>query len=359
MTGPGFSFLKDLTRLNLGFSRIFRVILMLTSRCPMNCAICGISQSQSKDLDFQDLETFFKKNGFTWLNLTGGEIFLREDMPEIFKLIAASQKDLGYLSFPTTGYLTEKTVHNIEQALKTSLPRIYVTISFDGGEASHTKLRKAKDSFDRAKETFLSLKKLTQKHRGRLFVYPGLTLSDELLDLQPNPLKALYADLKLDKIQDIHVNLAHTSSHYYHNEKRRPLSEASSLKVLKELIGARKNQSSFLNRLERIYLSGAIHYLKTKKTPLPCKAARASLFIDNTWTAYPCTLFSFVLGDLKEMDFDLNRLKEMETYQQALKIISSKQCPHCWSPCEAYTSIVGNLLNPSFVKLLFRSRGEQ
>jgi len=347
-------FLKDLCAMNIGLPRIFRLIIMLNARCPLKCKICGVSNDGGDEApSVSELETFFSKNNFTWINLTGGEIFLRDDLVDIFRVVASTQDKLAYINFPTSGFLTEKTLDYVAKALETSLPKIYVTVSFDGGKESHEKLRTASGSFERAEKTFNGLKNLSAKSKNRLVVIPGMTLSAPLLELTSTPLEDLARDLRLDGIKDIHINIAHRSSHYYKNMdlKETPVDEV--ITILTKLAGVKKTGAMFLDMMEKIYLKGGRRYLMTGKTPISCKAMKASLFVDNKWTAYPCTLFSKSLGNLKTFDFDIDKLKKSPSFEATLKEVSKGNCPHCWTPCEAYPAIIGNLLNPSLYGILF------
>ncbi|MBU0756356.1 MAG: 4Fe-4S cluster-binding domain-containing protein, partial [Planctomycetes bacterium] len=96
MKGAPWTFLKDLAAMNLGRGRLFRVILMLTRQCPLQCKTCGIWKNNGSDPGpaLEEIASFFEKNQFSWINLTGGEIFFRKDLPELFGLLAKTQKKL-------------------------------------------------------------------------------------------------------------------------------------------------------------------------------------------------------------------------------------------------------------------------
>ena len=354
MKGPLLSFLKDIGALNLGKVHLFRVILMLTGRCPLHCRTCGIWKSDSGEEPLlSELETFFKANSLSWLNLTGGEIVLREDLEEIFGIIAATQKRLAFLSFPTSGHLVEKTIRDVEAGLDAGLSRVFVTVSFDGGRATHDELRGTPGVFDSASATFTGLKALAATSRGRLGVIPGMTLSAELMELTEDPVGDICRDLDLDGPHEVHINLAHTSKHYYGNEGIKPLPVESIVNLVGRLYRSRQSRHTPLNLLERLYMKGARDYLSSGTPPLACKACKASVFIDSDWIAYPCTIFPHRLGDMKALDFDLSKLSISPVFRKARKEIEAGNCPGCWTPCEAYTSISGAMLDPSFFRLAF------
>lgn len=354
MKGSLLPFLKDLSLLNLGREKLFRIILMLTARCPLRCRVCGIGGNGSmQEPTFIELERFFSRNSFTWINLTGGEIFLRDDMAEIFRLIASNQTHLAFITFPTSGFLVSKTQKDVEAALRAGLPRIVVTVSFDGGPAAHDALRGVKDSFLRARETYDGLQSLAAGSRGRLRVLPGLTLSAELLSLTKDPLEELIQALGLQGPDEIHVNLAHRSKHYYDNEGMNALPVSEAVELIESLVKARGLKGKGLGIMERLYLKGARRYLVSGNPPISCKALKASVFIDAEWNVYPCTIYSRPLAHMGDLDFDLKTLCTLPAFRDAAKAVASGRCPGCWTPCEAYTAISGGVLKPSLMRLAF------
>jgi hypothetical protein len=299
----------------------------------------------------EELENFLRKNRLSWINLTGGELFLREDLQGLFECMALTQPDLAYTSFPTTGYLVEETLRGVEGALEAGLKRLFVTVSFEGGKDSHDRLRSPGDAFFRAKETFEGLKKMARKWRRRLGVAPGLTLSAELLSCAENPVKDLVRDLALAGPREIHMNLAHRSEHYYGNLHMAPLPTGAAVEQVDQLLHARRFGFTGLDLAERLYLKGARTYLQKGRSPIACQACSSSVFIDGDWSVYPCTVYSRLLGNLKSEGFELKRLASIPAFKETRAAVSAGQCPGCWTPCEAYTAILGTLLKPPLLRL--------
>lgn len=352
MSGKFLPFFKDIVAMNLGRNRLFRLIFMVTSRCPLKCRICGIWKGKNKtDPSLQDMERFFSSHSFSWINLTGGEIFMRRDMPELFQLIAQTQTQLRYLTFPTTGYLVDRTLEGVEAALRNRFPRLVVTVSFDGGKESHDSLREGDRPFEKARETYRALKKLETKAKGGLQVIPGLTLSSELLSLGPDPVGDLARELALDGRHEVHLNLAHCASHYYRNPELEPPDPEAMVAYLRKLLIEKDASASSLKTVETLYLKGAIQYLRKESPPLSCKACDASVFIDSEWNLYPCTHFPFKIGSLEESDHDLTPWLTSDRFREAKAKVRARECPGCWTPCEAFTAIAGSVMKPSLYRL--------
>jgi radical SAM protein with 4Fe4S-binding SPASM domain len=72
-------------------------------------------------------------------------------------------------------------------------------------------------------------------------------------------------------------------------------------------------------------------------------ALSSSIFIDPFWTVYPCSMFDEPIGNLRENGFDLGEIWNSKKSLEVLREIEEERCPHCWTPCEAYQTVLGNL----------------
>jgi radical SAM protein with 4Fe4S-binding SPASM domain len=77
-----------------------------------------------------------------------------------------------------------------------------------------------------------------------------------------------------------------------------------------------------------------------------CHALSASCFVDSWGNVFPCTIYDRKLGSLRDVDYDLRRIWNSDFALQTQKEIWNYDCPQCWTPCEAYQSIMGNFLVP-------------
>ena len=65
----------------------FKLTFILTYKCLCRCRMCNIWKKQPGDeMTLEEVRTFFRKNNyFSWLNVSGGEIFMRKDIGELLK----------------------------------------------------------------------------------------------------------------------------------------------------------------------------------------------------------------------------------------------------------------------------------
>ncbi len=108
----------------------------LTYWCQYRCKTCNIWQRKPTDeLTTDEIVTFIRENPtITWVDLTGGEIFLRPDIDDIFDAVVTGWRRLALLHFPTNGFLTDRIVRSVEQIAGRGPGQTIVTVSLDGDE---------------------------------------------------------------------------------------------------------------------------------------------------------------------------------------------------------------------------------
>lgn len=318
----------------------YKLTFIITDRCNSRCKICNIWKKESKDeLTIAEISKFFKKsNKFSWIDVSGGEIFLRKDILDIIKIILTNCKDLYLLHFPTNGLLPGLIEKRVKEIIALKPKKLIISVSLDGPPDLHDKLRGVPLSWEKSIETYKRLKKIKNVE-----VYFGVTLSS----YNTGKFEEIYRSVKgvIGNIsyKDFHVNIAHSSEHYYGSKlKQSPKEIISDIRSFIKLRGIPHSPVFFL---ESRYLRLISKFLKTGKTPLPCKALTSSCFINAQGEVFPCSLFNKKLGNLRDFDYDLEKIWNLKKTKETLKRIKNRQCTDCWTPCEAYQTILGNLSN--------------
>lgn len=325
-----------------------KINFALTYRCQYKCKTCNIWQLKpANELTTDELLCFIDRNDFVrWVDLTGGEIFLRPDIDEIFTSIALRWKRLAVLHFPTNGYLTERIVTSTQRLASSNSFPIVVTVSLDGPEKLNDTARGVAGGYRRQIETFRRLRCL-----DGVKAVLGLTLSSLNAGFLRETLAAVEADCPGFTADELHVNIMQVSSHYYQNDEVAQL-KPSREQALQDLSSHRERCSSTWRPsvlLERRFVELAEVFLSEDRTPIPCFALRASCFIDPWGTVFPCITYDRQIGNLRETGMDLKVLWRRAAVALLQRQIERGDCPQCWTACEAYQSILGNLLRGSRV----------
>jgi radical SAM protein with 4Fe4S-binding SPASM domain len=320
-----------------------KINLCLTYWCQYRCRTCNIWQRKPTDeLTTDEVLAFVRENpDVSWADLTGGEIFLRPDINAIFDGIVGGWRRLAILHFPTNGFLTDRIVAGAERLAGRGPVHRVITVSVDGDERLNDEIRGIKGGFRRQVETFRALRRLP----GITTVF-GVTLSSHNLGTFEDTFAALARECPGLSIDDVHLNVAQVSGHYYGNDGDATVGpDAASARREIEAYGRRRGPSrSLQQRLERAYLRYLDTFLQTGRTPMPCHALRASCFVDPWGVVYPCITYSRPIGRLRDTGMRLAPIWNAEATRQIQREIWEGRCPQCWTACEAYQSILGNVL---------------
>jgi len=318
----------------------YKLTFAITNKCNLRCKTCHIWKKKPVgELSFEEIDKFFNVNNFfNWIDITGGEIFLRKDLSEITKSIKRNIKNLVMLHYPTNGFLTDRIVEVTEEITSLDFNNLVITVSIDGKKNIHNEIRGNEKSFDRCIETYKELKK-----NKDLKVYLGCTLSPFNINHFGNFFTELKDYIPNLKYSDIHLNIYHYSENLYSNE---PM-YFDKKKVI-GLIDAFIKKKGFklfnpISLLEYTYMKNIKNYLLGNRTPFNCKSGKISCFVDPIGNVYPCTGYNVILGNLRDNDYDLLKILTNKDAVLLNKKIRNGKCPHCWTPCEAYQNILSNL----------------
>jgi Fe-coproporphyrin III synthase len=340
---------KDLMKSN--FTRLdspVKITFAITYACTFLCKTCNIGKNyldnpkkiKENELTEEEIAETFGKAKPSWIQITGGEPFMR-DMYSIIKKIKEKNSNLYAVTTTTNGFTTRHIVDSVKKILDLKIPRFVVSVSIDGFEQGHEDIRRIKNSFEHCIATFNELKKLESK---RFNVFISYTSSPHNMGNLENFILKMKEKYHIDA-KHIHMNLFHTSNHYYGNQDQSK-TEDYNQKVLSEIAVYKKHKKGNdfnINFLEKRYSKLSEEFVKTGKSPLPCKALNSSCFIDPYGNVFPCIVWSKKIGNVKDFDYNLNTMWQLQAAKETQKNAENLNCPQCWTPCEAYQTIAGNL----------------
>jgi MoaA/NifB/PqqE/SkfB family radical SAM enzyme len=314
----------------------------ITYKCNSRCTTCNIWQRTPTDeLSFDEIRTFFQRsNRFSWIHLSGGEIFLRNDLFDVTEVIMTECRNLLLLNFPTNGLLTDRIVSTVEKIVALKPPKFFITVSMDGDETLNDEIRGVKGAWKRQIETFKQLSKIPG-----VKVALGMTLSTTNADKIGQTFQAAKKECEWLTYENFHVNIFHTS--YYYGNEALDAPQQDSERLIQEISAYRKLRKLRLHPisyLEYQYGRHIEHYVRSGKTPIRCHALRASSFLDPMGNVYPCSMYNRVLSNLRDYNYEIVRIWDLEESRKVQQEIWEYQCPQCWTPCEAYQSILGDFL---------------
>jgi len=109
------------------------VSIITTYRCQMECKMCDIWKNPTKKHEEIKPEELEILPNFKFVNITGGEPFLRSDLEDIVKVMF---KKSDRIVISTSGYHVQKILRLAEK-----FPKIGIRVSIEGLQEKNDELR--------------------------------------------------------------------------------------------------------------------------------------------------------------------------------------------------------------------------
>ncbi|MGD0336528.1 MAG: SPASM domain-containing protein [Candidatus Omnitrophota bacterium] len=76
---------------------------------------------------------------------------------------------------------------------------------------------------------------------------------------------------------------------------------------------------------------------------LPCVYLKSSFALDCQGNVLPCLIWDKVLGNIRDYDYDVDKILKSRQAHDILSMVQDGKCPGCWTPCEAFQSIIDSV----------------
>lgn len=243
--------------------------IILTYRCPMKCVMCNIWKNptdKKEEIKAEDLRTLPR---LKFINLTGGEPFIREDLVDI---VEECYRHTDRIVISTSGWFEDRVI-----ALAERFPNIGIRISIEGLSSKNDELRGHQGGFDKGLRTLLKLKDMGLKDIGF-----GCTVSNN----NSADMLSLY---QLSKSLGMEfATAAFHNSYYFHKDDNQITNKEVVCKDFETLINWQLKENSPKSWFRAWFNMGLINYIEGNRRMLPCEAGSANFFIDPWGEVYPC-----------------------------------------------------------------------
>ncbi|MCX6357524.1 MAG: radical SAM protein [Candidatus Aureabacteria bacterium] len=331
------------------------LVYFVTDRCNARCRHClfgdgTVFPEVSRELTLEELDKLTRRMGkLLFLLPTGGEPFLRKDLAEIVEIFYRNT-GVRNVGIPTNGSLTERVVETVRKIL-TACPDIDlgIDVSLDAVGKAHDEIRGVPGLFDKAVETYRSLKRI-EVEDPRLNVNIETTVSsfnDAILDenydyfvhtLRPTALFTLLTRGKPSDPQSLRFNI----DRYLRYAERLERGLLSG-----ELSGYRHFPFADLVNAKRIIRHRLItRVVKRKRCLVPCYAGSLGAALFANGDVYPCELRTDLkLGNVRDSGYDFMGIWRGARAHEARRAIRKGRC-FCTYECFLTLNI---LFNPRFL----------
>ena len=284
--------------------------VIVTYRCNARCNMCNVYQYPTGKTEEITLEDIRKLPEMAFTNITGGEPFIRQDMPEIVEEL---YKKSDRIVISTNGYFAERILD-----LCRRFPKVGIRISIEGLQETNDSIRRIPDGFDRGYGTLKTLVEM-----GHPDVGFGMTVQD----LNCGDLLPLY---RLSETLDMEFATATLhNSFYFHKYDNRINDRRRVAESFEALINALLKSGSPKKWFRAYFNHGLINYIYGRPRLLPCDMSRNAFFIDPYCDVVPCngTQEKLVMGNLRDESWDaLWHSEQAERVRQQV----SRCDRNCW-----------------------------
>jgi MoaA/NifB/PqqE/SkfB family radical SAM enzyme len=326
--------------------RPYKVLLEVTSECNSRCVSCAIwktpAAQKRQDIDLTHIERLFCASGrdIVWLALSGGEVTGYDDFPGVIDLARRHCPNLRLVTFTTNGLRPQKALEWATLVRRAGFDG-FITVSLDGDERTHDKLRGVMGNYALCMETMRLLRE------NGISAHFGITVSH----LNERFIASDYA-ARRDELKA--VTFMHSGGIYA--QKNSP-EDDSILRSLRTIYRSYRTRNSG-DFLEKVYLRLGIAFLERRRSTnvIPCAVGHTSLHIAPDGNVRHC-MFLGPIGSVKESG-SLRDMVNSARSKEMIGKVAEDRCPHCWMNCYAPHSILFSPIRAAYAFVRTRSIGE-
>jgi len=340
-----------------GYGRIDPITLTfsVTAACQSRCKTCNIGHlwlenpvRSEKDLTLAEIEKIFASmRPVYFFNISGGEPFLRKDLPAIVELACHYLKP-RIIHTPTNALLPQRIAEDtrkILEVIKKYDPTVPFTVkpSIDGLGPVHDEIRGVEGNFENLVKTVQMLKELEQEF-DNFHLELGTVISKFNID-------------KLGEIEDFVHSLGVES---YRNEVAEQRAEffnigdpitptaAQYKSLMKEFtrkitanIRSKRSLARTTEALRLVYYEIAGRILEEKCQVIPCYAGISNVHLNYDGGIWPCCVLGYdkEFGNLRDFQYDFHRVWNSAEAEEIRRFIKKGGCA-CPLANQAYSNIL-------------------
>jgi MoaA/NifB/PqqE/SkfB family radical SAM enzyme len=336
-----------------------------TAACQSRCKTCNIGleyrkdpKRKEKDLKLDEIEMIFRTLGHIYFfNISGGEPFLRKDLPEIIGLACQYLKP-KIIHIPTNAIASERvrdlTLRSMEiiSQYDSEIP-LTVKPSIDGIGKVHDEIRGVKGNFKQLEKTISYLKDIEKE-----FPNFHLELGTVVSRFNVDHLSQIKDYVHTLGVQSYRNEIAEQRTEFFNLEDsitpdaetyERLMSEFST--KIKKHISQKRKLAKVTESLRLVYYDLVVRILREQRQVIPCYAGISNVHINFDGEVWPCCVlgYSKPMGFLREHNYEFQKVWHSDQAKEVRKYIKDGNCA-CPLANQAYSNILCH--TPSLVKVL-------
>jgi len=337
----------------------------ITAACQSRCKTCNIGlkfqqdpKRKAKDLSLVEIEKVFKSLGrIYFFNISGGEPFLREDLPEIIGLACEYLKP-KIIHTPTNA-IASKRIRNLTikslEIIRRYNPKVPFTVkpSIDGVGDRHDEIRGIKGNFKKLEKTISYLKKVEKD-------YPNfhLELGTVISNFNINYLSEIEDYVHSLGVQSYRNEIAEQRTEFFNlNDHITPDARTYERLIrgfaakIRENVSRKRELAKITESFRLVYYDLVVRILREQHQVIPCYAGISNVHINYDGEVWPCCVLGYQkpMGNLREVNYDFQRLFRSKRANEVRRYIRDKKC-HCPLANQSYSNILCHF--PSLFKVM-------
>jgi MoaA/NifB/PqqE/SkfB family radical SAM enzyme len=289
-------------------------VAAVTYRCNARCEMCDIwKQKSDVDRELAPAEYEWLPASLLSVNISGGEPFLRDDLPEIADVVRRACPR-ARIVVSTNGLEPDR----IDRAVR-SMPGVAIRVSVDAVGEKHDEIRGVPGAFEKAMETLSLLKRAGIEDLG---------LAATSSDTNAGELTRVKALAEKEGVAFV-ASAVHSSPIFFgaHGDERPHSTEtvAEIGGIMREQLRSRRPRDWAM----AYYMRGLADYVMGKPRRLPCGAGRYFFYLDPWGDVYPCNIHGVPMGSVRDGSFEELRRRSAEWLDAAVESCEEQ----CWMVC--------------------------
>lgn len=340
----------------VGYPKLLPINLTVsvTYTCTSRCKTCDIWQKKVDDLRVDEYAKVFRSLGHApmWVTVSGGDQFLREDLPEVFRLIRHILRP-SVINLPMNGLVTKRIHEHLPLIARyTQGSQLVLNLSIDDIGERHDEIRGAKRNYQKILDTYRFVREL-QKEYPHIAVGIHTVISKHNVERIPEiyeELIQLKPDAYLTEIAEQRVELGTVTKDIT------PSAEAYAKAA--DFLTAKMRTRRSTHPVGRLVESLRLEYYELVKRTLvektqvvPCFAGWASAHLAPDGDVWGCCVRAEPIGNVRQTDYDFGKVWFSQRAEKFRDSVRKKECA-CPLANAAYTNM---LLSPGAVARVARN----
>ena len=311
-------------------------IVHVTNHCNFRCEHCFVDfQTNERDLPTETYLQLARDLGaLFWLDIGGGEPFLRKDLAQI---IGAFRTRVIHI--PSNGSLLPQMLDQLREIrVRQSESDVLIGLSLDGLEETHDRLRGHPGNWNQVWETYERIRELDPRISIKFTTVLSNMNFHEILPLMK---------VVSERSPDFHSVILLRGTPLNPEMKLPSIAELRRIgpHIFDQLRGYSYGRSRLSARIlknyHRFLWNVSLDTLEQETQVIPCYAGRSHMVAMGDGGVSACEMLESV-GNLR--DQSLPEILAGDRYRAQLRSIRNKEC-HCTHNCAMLTSIMFNPLN--------------